>query len=84
MIDKRSTKLIEGSEDRLEIWYLVRIRNKVLGRCKLEKCWSNTVWKVDGRVGRTSAYRIVYEMQSRIENISNLRRVSGYNYRILL
>ena len=77
MIDKRSTKLREGSEEVLEIGDLVRIRKRVLGRCKLENCWSDTVWKVEGRVGRTSAYRIECEMQSRVENIINLRRVSG-------
>ena len=77
MIDKRSTTLKEGSEYRLEIGDLVRIRKRVLGKCKLDNCWSDNVCKVDGRVGRTSAYKIVYEMHSRFENISNLRRVTG-------
>ena len=79
MIDKRSSKPREGSGDRLEIGDLVRIRKRVLGRCELKNCWSDNVWKVDGSVGRTSAYRIVglYEMQSRVENIINLRKVTG-------
>ena len=77
MIDKSSTKLRKCSEYRLEIGDLVRIKNRVLDMCKLENCWNDKVWKVDGiPICRTYAYSIVYEMQSRVKNIINLRRVS--------
>ena len=62
----------EKKEDELEVGTIVRIKNRILGRRKLENICGEAKWEVEGRVKGTSTYSIKFGHARRVENRINL------------
>ena len=77
VVEEENRKLYIEREDILEEGSVVRIKNRVLGRRKLENYWGDELWKVEGRVKGTSAYKIIYGDNTRVENRENIKLVVG-------
>ena len=77
VVEEENRKLDIEREDILEEGSVVRIKNRVLGRRKLENYWGDELWKVEGRVKGTSAYKIIYGDNTRVENRENIKLVVG-------
>ena len=77
VVEEENRKLYIEREDTLEEGSVVRIKNRVLGRRKLENYWGDELWKVEGRVKGTSAYKIIYGDNTRVENRENIKLVVG-------
>ena len=77
VVEEENMKLDIEREDILEEGSVVRIQNRVLGRRKQEHYWGDELWKVEGIVKRTSAYKIICGDNTRVENRENLKLVVG-------
>ena len=75
VVEEENRKLYIEREDILEEGSVVRIQNRVFGRRKLDKYWGDELWKVEGMVKGTSAYKIICGDNTRVENRENIKLV---------
>ena len=75
MIELNRKQINEENKDELEVGTIVRIKNRKLGRRKLENIWGEANWEVEGRgtFKGSSAYTIKFGQARTVENMIHLR-----------
>ena len=69
-------QIVDMKYDTLEIGDIVRVKNRVLGRRKLQNSWGDKKWTVIEKLGDNAVYRIKNNECIKCENLMNLKRVN--------